>query len=199
MKLPARLACVAAIVFLGNCVAGCAGAPPTRHLTLDDGQPRMTHPSTAPSIAVVRADLPERIDRSQLVLREGNQVTFSEQYRWAEPLRREIPRVMANDLGELLDSSRVAALATDAAGYNVDFKLMLDFQQLDAVLGQGAEVDVLWRLEPRSGNAVVGRSSFRQPLDGAATDYPALVAAQRHALRRVAVEIANKIAEYQKR
>jgi hypothetical protein len=151
----------------------------------------------APSVAVVRANVPELIDRPQLVLRtDGNQVTFSEQYRWAEPLRREIPRVIANDLGELLDSSRIAALPSDAAGFDVDFKLALDFQQLDAVVGQGVEVDVLWRIVHRSGKTIIGRSSFRQPLAGAATDHPALVAAQRQALRRVAAEIAKEIAAY---
>ncbi|SDY85594.1 hypothetical protein SAMN04515617_12523 [Collimonas sp. OK242] len=196
MISPARLACIAALAFL----SACADAPPTRLVTLDDGRPKIAGVSNAPSIAVVRANVPERIDRSQLVMRTGgNQVTLSEQYRWAEPLRREIPRVMANDLGELLDSSRIAALPSDAAGYDVDFKLMLDFQQLDAVAGQGVDVDVLWRVEHRSGSAIVGRSSFRQPVAGTAADYPTLVAAQRQAMRRVATEIAQDIAAYQRR
>ena len=195
MKSPAKLACIAALAFL----SACAGAPPTRLITLDDGRPQIAGASSAPSIAVVRANVPERIDRSQLVMRtDGNLMTLSEQYRWAEPLRRAIPRVVANDLGEFLDSNRIAALPTDAAGYDVDYKLMLDFQQLDAVAGQGVDVDVLWRVEHRSGNAIVGRSSFRQPVAGAATDYPALAAAQRQALRRVATEIAKEIAAYQK-
>ena len=193
MNTPTRLlACIVATALL----SGCAGLPPARHITLDDGRPKTAKSSTVPSVAVVRANVPELIDRPQLVVRDGSHVTFSEQYRWAEPLRREIPRVIANDLGELLDSSRVAALPTDAEGFNVDFKLMLEFQQLDAVIGQGADVDVLWRVEYRSGKAFVGRSSFRQPLAGAATDYPALVAAQRQALRRVAAEIAKEIAEH---
>ena len=193
MNTPTRLlACIVATALL----SGCAGLPPARHITLDDGRPKTAKSSTVPSVAVVRANVPELIDRPQLVVRDGSHVTFSEQYRWAEPLRREIPRVIANDLGELLDSSRVAALPSDAEGFNVDFKLMLEFQQLDAVIGQGADVDVLWRVEYRSGKAFVGRSSFRQPLAGAATDYPALVAAQRQALRRVAAEIAKEIAEH---
>ena len=193
MNTPTRLlACIIATALL----SGCAGLPPARHITLDDGRPKTAKSSTVPSVAVVRANVPELIDRPQLVVRDGSHVTFSEQYRWAEPLRREIPLVIANDLGELLDSSRVAALPTDAEGFNVDFKLMLEFQQLDAVIGQGADVDVLWRVEYRSGKAFVGRSSFRQPLAGAATDYPALVAAQRQALRRVAAEIAKEIAEH---
>jgi uncharacterized lipoprotein YmbA len=195
MKTIARLACTAAIALLG----ACAGTPPARFVTLDDGRPPNARSSAAPSVAVVRANVPERIDRPQLVLRnEGHQVTLSEQYRWAEPLRREIPRVIARDLGELLDSGRVAVLPADSWGSDADFKLTLDFAQLDAVAGQGADVDVLWRVEPRGGKAFVGRSSFRQFLVGAVADTPALVAAQRQALRRVAVEIAKEIAAYPK-
>ena len=99
MNTPAKLASIASLAFLG----ACAGAPPAHHVTLDDGRPPTARSSAAPSVAVVRADVPELIDRPQLAIRDGNRVTFSEQYRWAEPLRREIPRVMAKDLGELLD------------------------------------------------------------------------------------------------
>jgi uncharacterized protein len=193
MKTPARLACIAAMATLG----ACAGPPPARHITLDDGRPPAVRSSMTPGVAVVRANVPDLIDRPQLVLRsDGNHVALSEQYRWAEPLRREIPRLVANDLGELLDSSRVAAVAAEDAGFAVDFKLALEFQQLDAVVGKGADVDVLWRLEHRSGKSVVGRSSFRQPLEGMAGDQPAVVAAQRQALRRVATEIAREIAAF---
>jgi len=195
MNTPAQLAGIAAIAFL----SACAGAPPALHITLDDGRPPVAKTLDTPGIAVVRANVPDLIDRPQLVLRsEGNQVTLSEQYRWAEPLRREIPRLIAKDLGELLDSSRVAALPAEEAGFAVDFKLALDFQQLDAIIGKGVDVDVLWRLEHRNGKFILGRSSFRQPLAGAATDQPALVAAQRQALRRVAAEIAKEIAAYPK-
>ena len=196
MKPLTRLACIAAIVFL----SACASAPPSRHITLDDGRPPLAKSSITPGIAVVRANVPDLIDRPQLVLRSvSNHVVLSDQYRWAEPLRREIPHLIANDLGELLDSSRVAALPAEDAGFAVDFKLVLDFQRLDAVVGEGVDVDVLWRVEPRGSNAFVGRSSFRQPLAGAAADIPALITAQRQALRRVAAEIAKEIAVYPKR
>lgn len=191
------LACIGAISLLGACAA-----PTPRYLTLDDGRPRAAPSSPSPSVAIIRANVPELIDRPQLMVRsEANRVVFSGLYRWAEPLRLEIPRVIANDLAELLDSSRVAALPTDAAGFDVDFRLTLDFQRLEAVVGQGAEVDVLWRLEPRAGKAVVGRSTFRQQATGDASEetngVPEMVTTQRAALRRVASEIAQTIAARQ--
>lgn len=83
MKLPARLACIAALTALG----ACASAPLPSHITLDDGLP-LAKSSITPGIAVVRANVPELIDRPQLVLHsDGHQVALSDQYRWAEPLR----------------------------------------------------------------------------------------------------------------
>ncbi len=194
MKFQTRLACVAVVA----CLGACASAPPTMHIALDDGEPRTAGSSSVPSIAVVRTNIPERIDRSQLVMRTaGNQVKLMYRYRWVEPLRRAIPHVLPKDIGNILDSNRVAALPTDDAGYDFDFKLTLDFQQLDAVAGQGADVDVLWRVEPRSGKAIVGRSSFHQA--ASAADFPSLVATQRQALRRVAADIAVQIAASQER
>lgn len=195
MRSLGRLCCL--LLVLG--LSACAGSPPIRYFSLDDGRPRAAKSFPAPSIAVVRANVPDLIDRPHLVFRnDGNQVTIDDQARWAEPLRRQIPRVIANDLGELLDSSRVAALPSDAGGFDVDFKIVMNVQQLDAVAGRGADVDVLWRVEPRGGRSLIGRSSFRQPTAGGATDHASLVAAQRQGLRRVAAEIAKEIAAYPK-
>ena len=195
MNIPAKLACIATITFL----SACAGTQPARHITLDDGRPPVAKSSTTPGIAVIRANVPDLVDRPQLVLRsDGNHVALSEQYRWAEPLRREIPRLIAKDLGDLLDSNHVAALPAEEAGFTVDFKIALDFQQLDTVVGTGVDIDVIWRVEPHTGDSFVGRSSFRQPLAGPATDIPALVSTERLALRRVATEITKAIALYQK-
>ena len=194
MKTLAKLTCIVAIVFLG----ACASPTPTHHVTLHDGEPRPPRSSATPSVAVVSANVPELIDRPQLVFRtDGHQMAFSEQYRWADPLRREITRAIASDLGELLDSSRVEALPAEVGSYDVDFKLMLDFQQLDAIVGEGADVDVFWCLKHRGGRTFIGHSSFRQPVVHTANDYAALIAAQRQALRRVTAEIAMKIAVFQ--
>ena len=104
MKTLKRIACLTTIVLLG----ACASQPLPRHVTLDDGRPRMARSLSTPSVVISRTNVPDLVDRPQLVLRtNGNQVMLSEQYRWAEPLRHEIPRVIANDLGELLDSSAV--------------------------------------------------------------------------------------------
>jgi len=190
MKSAAHLVCLALLTTLG----ACASAPPARYVTLADDRAPQAGTATTPAIAVVRANVPELIDRPQLVLRQDpNHVVLSDQYRWAEPLRQAIPRLIAQDLGQILNSRRVAAVLPEDAGFPLDYKLTLEVQQLDALVGQGVDVDVLWRLEAPNGKSLTGRSTFRQPLAGPPEDPLVLVAAQRQALRRVAGEIGKAI------
>jgi uncharacterized lipoprotein YmbA len=155
----ARLTCVVA-----TSLGACASPLPPSHVTLDDGRPRVVRSSMAPSVAVLRVNVPDLIDRPQLVLRtDGNQVKLSEQYRWAEPLRREIPRVIATDLGELLDSSGVVAPPADVESFAPEFKLMLDIQQLDAVVGQGVDIDGSGVSNIEAGGSSLATAVFGSP------------------------------------
>jgi uncharacterized lipoprotein YmbA len=173
-------------------LVACSSTPQPVFYTLDNGAASVTQSGKTPSVVLTQTSLPELIDRPQLIVRTGNnQVRISEQHRWAEPLRREIPRVLANDLGQLLGSSRVVALPIDAQGFSADFRVSLDVQRLEASDKNGADIDLLWRIEDRQGKTITGRSTLREA--STSEDYGALVAAQRRALSQVAVDIAERI------
>lgn len=182
------------VALLAAFLAACAGTPPATFYTLDDGRPPPPGRSPSPSVAVLAPSLPELIDRPQLVLRgKENRIVLSEQQRWAEPLGQDIARLFARDLGELLDSSRVLALPADVQRLAPDFRLSLDIQRLDAIAGEGANLDVVWHLAARSGPPLVGRSTLSEAVGPADDDPGALVAAQRRVLRRAAGEVAAAI------
>lgn len=193
MKRKLLLCGLLASVLLG----ACGTTPPPAYYSLDDGAMSVAVRGATPRVAIVQAKLPDAVDRPQLVIRRGaNRLQLSEQRRWAEPLRYEIPRVLADDLGRLLDSSRVAALPVDAQRFAADFTVQLDVQRLDLVEGQGADLDLMWLLESPQGRVSVGRSTLREPLagsGGAGDDPAALVAALRRALDRAAADIASEI------
>ena len=174
-------------------LGACGTTPPPVYYSLEDQAMSVAARATTPRVAIVQAKLPDALDRPQLLIRSAaNRLQLSEQRRWAEPLRYEIPRVLADDLGRLLDSSRVVALPVDVERFAADFRVQLDIQRLDLVAGQGVDLDLLWLLEPRQGKASVGRSTLREPL--AAGDDPAVpVAALRRALDRAAADIAAEI------
>jgi uncharacterized lipoprotein YmbA len=185
-------------VLLTAGLGACASSPPLRYYSLDDGRPMAVGSPDGVSVAVVRVNLPELVDRPQLVVRSaGHRVQLSEHDRWAEPLRRQVPRLLARDLSSALDSGRVVALGADARQFDIEFKVVVDVQHLEVVSGQRVELDAVWRVEPRIGCAFFGRSLAWQGLDdtAAADAYAAAVDAERKAFRALAENIAAGISD----
>jgi len=192
MTLLRRLLCLLLSLGLG----ACASSPPLRYYALDDGQPMAVGQPNGVSVAVVQVNLPELVDRPQLVARSnGHRVQMSETDRWAEPLRRQVPRLLARDLGVALDSGRVVALGVDVREFDIDFKVTVDVQHLEVVLGQRVELDAVWRVERRNGPTVFGRSQVVKGLTdkAIADDYAAAVEAERQVFGSLAKDIAAKI------
>ena len=192
MTLLRRLLCLLLSLGLG----ACASSPPLRYYALDDGQPMAVGQPNGVSVAVVHVNLPELVDRPQLVARSnGHRVQMSETDRWAEPLRRQVPRLLARDLGVALDSGRVVALGVDVREFDIDFKVTVDVQHLEVVLGQRVELDAVWRVERRNGPTVFGRSQVVKGLTdkAIADDYAAAVEAERQVFGSLAKDIAAKI------
>jgi len=186
------LACLGAVFLLG----GCASTPAPVFYTLDNGIEQPGPQGATASIVITQTNLPELIDRPQLVTRTANnQVRIKEQQRWGEPLRRAIPRVLSMELGRKLDSGRIVSVPIDAQRIDADFRLSLEVQRLEVVEGRGADADIVWRLESRHGKVVLGRSVLHEAERSA--EPSALIAAQRRALAVIAAEIADQVRRWQ--
>lgn len=187
--------CVALAISLG----ACAHSPNIRYFTLDDGRPAAMQSNSGPSVAIVQVNLPDLIDRPQLVVRtHGHQVKINDMYAWAEPLRQQIPRLLAKRMGEELDSFNVISLPIDAQDYDMDFYVTLDIQRLDVIAGEGVNLDVIWRVVSREGEALTGRCMVSEPLvtSESENEYWRAVAAQSRAWKNVARQIAGVIANW---
>jgi uncharacterized protein len=179
-------------------LCACASSPPFHYFSLDDGRPTAAGSPNGVSVAIVEVTLPELVDRPQMVIRfADHRVQISEHDRWAEPLRRQVPRLLARDLSEALDSARVVALAMDAQEFAIDFKVVVDVQHLDVVSGQGVELDAVWRVEPRNGRAFFGRASVWEGLEKKAVpdEHAAALDTERKAFRALAKNIAAGISD----
>lgn len=183
-------ACVA--IFL---LAACGGSPKERYYTLsapESPPARAGAAAFASSIAVGPVSVPAMIDQPQIVARiDANQVAMHEYHRWASPLKDEIARVIAANLGEELGTARVWSYAQVTLP-KPDYQVLVDVQRFDATLGDSVAVDALWTIRPADGaESKTGRSSVREPASGAGFD--ALAAAQSRALARVSQDIAAAI------
>lgn len=183
-------------VSLALFVAACVAPSPVRYLSLDGGTVTPLGSLNGLRIAITQINLPEVIDRPQLVVQTASyQLQIDERYEWAEPLRAQIPRVFARYLGEALDSGNVIALEIDTQNFDLDFKVMLNIQRFNVIATREVELDVLWRVKARDGSTFIGRSLVREAIGTAETgDYTETLAAKNRALQDTAKQIAVEIA-----
>ncbi len=174
-------------------LAGCASSPKSHFYTLSSGAAlERSDAQTQYSVAIGPVTVPEIIDRPQIVTHiAANQVQIAEQERWAGPLKNEIPRVIADNLTQLLDGAYVYVYPQNVSP-NADYQVPVEVQRFDSALGDAVTVEALWAVRPAQGGvAKNGRSKVREPTNG--DGYDALVAAYSRALAAVSRDIAGAI------
>lgn len=184
------------VLFAIIALAGCGSSPKESYYTLSS---TTTMNGSTPedgkfaySVAIGPITLPEVVDRPEIVLRVGpNEVTYAELHRWADPLRNEIPRVIADNLAGYLNIRQVAAYP-QSAGDNAEYRVLVDIQRFDSKLGGSVMIDALWSIKRQSDGATrTGRSTAKE--SSSSGTYEAVVAGHSRALATVSREIAEAI------
>jgi len=189
----ARVALMALAAAAGL-AAGCGTTPDSAFYTLSAEAGAESARKSNISIAVGPVTVPEAVDRPQLVIStSGNRVKIEEFHRWAEPLKAEIPRVVATQLGRDLGTPRTAAFS-DVALTDPDVRVLIDIQRFESRRGGDATVDALWTVRARGEKRITGRTVARE---SAGDSYESLVAAHRRALATVSRAIAEAIRSMQ--
>lgn len=186
--MPLRMAATGLAIAL----AGCLGTPRDNLYTLSPVI-ETTAPEAVPryAVEVTAVSIPDLVDRPQIVLRDSdNRVSMLEQQRWASPLSSQLPGIVAENLARLLPEARVKPTGEATAG-DVDYRVAVDIQRFDSVLGRAAILDAQWsaRRIP-DGGAQVGRVAVNEP---AGPGYEALAAAHARALGTLSRQIADAI------
>jgi uncharacterized protein len=189
------IASLATLSLLAVSLAGCGSSPKPTYYTLSSSlaPAKQVQPTASFSVVVGPVTLPELVDRPELVVRAAaNRVLLVDQHRWAEPLKREVPRVIASNLSRLLGTTRVFAYQQSGPG-EVDYRVVMDFERFDSIPGDSVMLDARWsvRVAAGGGGLRTERSIVRVPTDG--QGYDALAAAHGRALEHMSEEIAGVI------
>jgi uncharacterized lipoprotein YmbA len=185
------------LLALSVLLAACAVGPAAKeqYFTLSAPTPGVTPPaSESPSIYVGPVTVPEAVDRPSMVLRTSpNQVDVSDDYRWAEPLRSAIPRVIGDTLARELGTARVLT-SRAASATPVDISVAIEVQRFDSSLTDGSTIDAVWSVKNvASGKSRNGRSVVHEA--AASGDPAGIAAAASRALERIGREIAQAVRE----
>ncbi len=148
MKL--RFVLFIALVTLG----ACASPVKTRYHMLSGESPvQAKAASETPEyrVAIGPSTVPEALDRQQIVLNIApNRYVISDNERWSEPLKREIPRVIAEAVGRRLPTARVAA-HLQYGGQDADYRILIDVLRFESAPGKSITLEAKWGIRTRTG------------------------------------------------
>ena len=191
-----RIVILAGVVVLT--LAACAGSQPSRFYILNalsgpGKQEQAVAPAPGISVGVGPVKIPEYLDRVQIVTRStSNTLQLAEFDRWAEPLDRSLPRMLAENLSVLLPADTVAAFPWPGSA-RVDYQVVVEVIQFDGILGQKAWLEARWTILSEGGKLVRLRrnASIGEPVGD--PSHEALVSAWSRALAGLSREIAASI------
>jgi uncharacterized lipoprotein YmbA len=190
-----RLSMAARAALLGGVLAltGCAGSESVRYYVL-------SATPAGPNGAAVRdipvgvgpVELPEYLDRPQIVTRTSqNELNVADFDRWAESLKDNTIRVLAENLATLLPSQRVSVYPWKRAT-PVDYQITVQVSQFDRMENGESVFALRWRVLDGGGRELLSRTStYRETPTG--SDYAATVAAMNRNLEAFSRDVAIMI------
>jgi len=184
-------------------LVGCIGTSrPARFYTLEPLQVRdgPGATSTDATLAVGPIDLPDYVDRPQIVTRTGsNELVIAEFDRWGGSLDSQINGSLVAALQDRLAARRVAVVPRSSSMRSgaTSYRLVVGISRFDGVLGHSVVLKGHWELSVESGGKEeslgVQQASVTEEVTG--PDYDALVAAMQRALVRFGQQMGDGIAE----
>ncbi|HET9155399.1 MAG TPA: PqiC family protein [Myxococcaceae bacterium] len=196
LRSPPFLACA-----LSLALAGCFGTSrPPRFYTLEPLQvpegPGAT--SAELTLAVGPVELPDYVDRPQIVTRSGNnELVIAEFERWGGSLEKQISGSLVATLGDRLASRQIAVVPWRSAvlSSGTPDRVRISVSRFDGVPGHSVVLQARWELCTQSGgkeeSLLVKEASVTEQIDG--PDYAALVAAMQRALVRLGGQVADSV------
>jgi uncharacterized lipoprotein YmbA len=137
--------------------------------------------------------LPDYLDRPQIVRRvDDNRLAFSELERWAEPLNRNITRVLSQNLSALLDTDRIVEFPSFTS-VRMDYELPMEILRFEMGPTGQVHLVVRWAVKETGRDEVThaAESRFTQTVEGDRTQ--AMVAALSKLLSDFSHEAAAEV------
>ena len=181
---------IACLVFF---LSACGTSPKTHFYLLSQDHPadkNAVHNADGLRIGVWKARLPEFLDRSEIVTRNGqHNIELSDFHKWAGRLDNNLSRLVADELGERLHTGRVAVSPWPAYIKN-NYQVKLYIERFDGQLGGEIVLSGAWSLLNGGGNKELAWEPFTFKTTAASATYSDMIAA----LSTLTVQLADRIA-----
>jgi uncharacterized lipoprotein YmbA len=181
-------------------VAGCAETRPPPNLHVLSALPRdaasgpgSTAASKGPVVGVEQANVPEYLDRPEIVIRTSdNTLELTQGDRWGQRLQGDITRVIAENLRGLLPSDNVFVLPLRRRE-PVAMTVAVDITSFERDASGNAVLNAYWTVLDGQTEAerAGARARYTEPVDGEGVE--ATVAAMNRTLAALSRDIAAGI------
>lgn len=181
-------------------VAGCTGTlpPPDLHVLSSLPREAATGPGSpaaarGPAVGVEQANIPEYLDRPEIVTRSGaNTIQVSQGDRWGQRLQGDVTRVVADNLRGLLPSDNVFVLPLRRRE-QLAYTVTLDVTSFERDASGDAVLNAYWSVLDAQTEAerAGARARYVEPVEGEGIE--ATVAAMNRALNALSRDIAAGI------
>ena len=196
----------AMLTAVGFCVslmalAGCGTSAPTRFYVLspmpasEEGS-QVVLDERCLAIGIGPITLPQYLERPQIVTRlNSNEMKLADFDQWAEPLKDNFTRVLAENLSALLCADAMAVFPWSGST-PVDYQVQVEVIRLDGALGGEAVMTARWAIMGEDSRKVLytTTSSYREPVPDS-EEYSSLVVSQSRLLEKFSQDIAEAIRE----
>ncbi len=179
-------------------VAGCSGNAPSRFYSLSSlpgpaGPPGAANPAAGPTVAVGPVQLPEYLNRPQIVRRTApNEFQLGEFHQWAGPLEEDVSRVLAENLSLLLPTERVVPFSWRTA-YPIDYRVQVLVVRFEADAAGEVNLVAHWSVVGKDGRTILRAGQYGTREAAGRQDYDAVVAAMSRALAGLSRAIATAL------
>ncbi len=148
------------------------------------------------SLGIGPISLPGYVDRAELVFQSGpNEFQVPADAHWTGSLKENISRVLAADLGRRLHSGNVLSFPWSPSA-KLRYQIAVDVSQFHAISGEGAILEVAWRIQTPDGATTLrrGNGMFHEKIVG--DGYGAVVAAENSLLAQLADSMAASLGRH---
>jgi len=186
-----RLAAIIIIVLL---LGGCARSQPPNYYVLNSIQYPESVTQAAGSesdsvIAVGPVRIADYLDRPQMVSRSStNGLQFAEFDKWAEPLEKNLNRVLADNLSALVPSQRV--FIYPAKPMPVQYQIPVEIIHLEKAAGEKVILDANWDILADDGEKLLMTKRTKLTLPVESSGFEGVVSAESRAVEALSREIA---------
>jgi len=173
---------------------GCATTPPPTFFQLEEpANVQLSGIERGIAVGVGPLNLPAYLDRPHIVTRATeHRLELSEFNRWAEPLKESMLRVLAVNLSNELETTRVFVFPRRRPVVPIEFTVEINVARFDGRLGGEVVLVARWILLGKEEQLISTKVSIIKE-QAAGGDYDSLIKAQNRTLKELSKEIAQAI------